>query len=186
MTVYTIYLRLLRRTGMSVLLIIGLILFPKPGFEAAWRVGGGPGMFLVMGNLELEKPVLEYELFLDYENKFGGIYQTSITRSKPDLKPDMGLTSLELTGFWLQRSARFKVWLLTCRINAGPGITTVAKRKNGRKVVFGSFSFRSDVIVETWEISIFTISTGVTFRGCALRSSGWYCDRFGFTLVISG
>ncbi len=171
---------------MSVLLIIGLILFPKPGLEAAWRAGGGLGVFQVMGNLELEKPVLEYEMFLNYENNFGGIYQATITRSKPDLQPEIGLTSLELTGFWLQRSARFKIWLLKCYISAGPGITAIAKRENGRKVLFGSFSFRSDVIIETWEISGLLFSGGITFRGCALRSSGWYCDRFGFTLVISG
>jgi len=179
-------LKQIDRKELIILLFCGLVLFPKPGLEAAWRVGCDLAVFPAMGNLELKKPVYEYEVFVNHESGIGAGYRAALSRSAPDPAQATDSTTPELTGIWLNRSARFRVWGLHGFICAGPGITAIVRRENGRKVIFGAFSFRSDITVNVWGIHGLSIDAGVSFRGCPLRSSGSYSDRFGVVLVVGG
>ncbi|MDP8239447.1 MAG: hypothetical protein P9X24_10190 [Candidatus Hatepunaea meridiana] len=154
--------------------------------ECAWRIGGDVNLFPATGNLRLKKPVIEYGVSLIYENQFGAIYQAAISQFEPSIKHDSTLSFVGMTTLWLLRSAGFKVWRIQSYLSTGAGISRVIMWNDNGRAELGVLSFRADLLVEVWKKSTVTVLTGLSYRGCPLRDSGWYTDRFGLALVIVG
>ena len=165
--------------------IILLVLLPSASF-GVWNLGCDIGYFSKMGNIGLRNSLLEYEVFLNYENHKGGIYWLSATYQKPELETSSKIDRLDITGIWFMRSAAFKIFKRRIQINAGPGISIIDRKNNTGRTIFGSFSFRSDVLISIWRKYGITTSMGVSYRGCPLHSTGLITDRFGMVVVISG
>ena len=167
------------------LIIIVLIIDVKES-ECAWNVGCDLSYFPSVGNLSLNNPALEYELFLNYKNSFNAINQLSFSWLHPGINPDSSLSSVDLAAIWLQRGAEFSIWRFKLFPSAGVGLTRVLNKKNHREVMFGSFSFRSDLSVLFWQRKGVNCRAGVSFKGCPFHNTGKVSDRFGFTIIISG
>ncbi len=167
------------------LLIVILLLLVVPRSEGAWQAGCDLNGFPEVGNLELRRPALEYDVFINYVNKYDGVYRFALSHIRPEIKSDEDLSSVKLSTFWLLLQDGFDIWRLRTYLSSGMGITRFEKRNDNGTVELGILSFRVDLSVRVWEYRRIEVTAGLTYRGCPLHNCGLVSDRFGMTVAIT-
>jgi hypothetical protein len=177
-----------RGVGTTIILcgFVFLSLLWQSAAEGAWNVSGDVALFPTLGNLYIKDPVFEFEASLEYKNHIGGAYALAASYMKPAPAGVRERENLDLTSIWLMRSAAFDLFSRNFIVSAGPGISIIDWQSERSEMLYGSFSFRSDIAMTIWNFQGFSVSLGGAYRGCPLKISGLITDRLGFVMFITG
>jgi len=163
-----------------------LLIIRQPVAEGAWQISGDVALFPRLGNIPLGEPVFEFDASVGCKNRMGGSYLLAASYMEPTLTGIREREKLDVTGVWLMRSASFGVYNHSFTVSAGPGISIIDWRSERAKMLYGSFSFRSDIVMTIWNFKGLSVSLGGSYRSCPLQNSGLITDRFGFVMFITG